>query len=50
MSQHKFSIGQIVEARTGLWAAPSGPYEIIRRLPPGGSENQYRVKIRRRWP
>jgi hypothetical protein len=44
MLQHKFSTGQLVEARTGLWAAPPGPYEIIRCLPPSGSESQYRVK------
>jgi hypothetical protein len=44
MSPHKFSTGQVVEARTGLWAAPPGPYEIIRRLPPSDTESQYRVK------
>jgi hypothetical protein len=44
MSQHKFSTGPIVEARVGLWAAPRGPYKIIQRLPPSGSENQDRVK------
>jgi hypothetical protein len=38
MSPHKFSTGQVVEARTGLWAAPAGAYEIIRRLPPSDSE------------
>jgi hypothetical protein len=44
MSPHKFSTGQVVEARKGLWAAPPGAYEIIRCLPPSGTENQYRVK------
>ena len=44
MSPHKFSTGQVVEARTGLWAAPAGAYEITRRLPPSDSENRYRVK------
>jgi len=44
MSPHKFSTGQVVEARTGLWAPPAGAYEIIRRLPPSDSENRYRVK------
>jgi len=44
MSPHKFSAGQVIEARTGLWAAPPGRYEIIRRLPPSDAEHQYRVK------
>ena len=44
MLPHKFGTGHVVEARTGPWAPPAGPYEIVRRLPPIGSENQYRVK------
>jgi hypothetical protein len=39
MSLHKFSTGQVIEARTGFWAAPLGPYEIIRRLPPSDDTN-----------
>jgi hypothetical protein len=45
MSEHKFSVGQVVEAKTGPFGAtPPGRYEITRLLPPTGASNQYRLK------
>lgn len=45
MAEHKFSVGQVVEARTGPFiATPAGAYEITRLLPPTGMSNQYRMK------
>ncbi len=45
ISEHKYKVGQVVEVRTGpLSGTPPGPYEVVRRLPPTGMSNQYRVK------
>jgi hypothetical protein len=42
---HKFSVGQVVEARASPFGlAPPGRYEIVRLLPPTGAGNQYRLK------
>lgn len=46
---HAFKVGQLVEftpsGRTGM-PASSQKYEIVRRLPPEGGENQYRIKCK----
>jgi hypothetical protein len=45
MIEHKFSLGQVVEARASLYGlTPPGRYEIVRLLPPTGMSNQYRLK------
>jgi hypothetical protein len=45
MIEHRFSVGQVVEARASLFGlTPPGPYEIMRLLPPTGTSNQYRLK------
>jgi hypothetical protein len=45
MIEHKYSVGQVVAARTSLFGlTPPGPYEIMRLLPPAGTSNQYRLK------
>ena len=45
MIAHKFSVGQLVEARASLYAlAPPGRYEIVRLLPATGASNQYRLR------
>jgi hypothetical protein len=45
MSEHKFSVGEVVEARLGqVGFAPLGRFEITRLLPPTGMSNQYRLK------
>lgn len=45
MAEHKFSVGQVVEARASAFSlTPPGPYEIMRLLPPTGVSNQYRLK------
>jgi hypothetical protein len=45
MVEHRFSVGQVVEARASLFGlTPPGPYEIMRLLPPTGTSNQYRLK------
>jgi hypothetical protein len=45
MSEHKFKIGQVVDARAfDRGVIPPGRYEVTRHLPPEGSDNQYRVK------
>jgi hypothetical protein len=45
MIAHKFSIGQVVEAKASRFGlAPPGRYEILRLLPPTGASNQYRLK------
>jgi hypothetical protein len=45
MIEHKYSVGQVVAARTSLFGlTPPGPYEIMRLLPPTGTSNQYRLK------
>lgn len=45
MFEHKFSVGQVVVARSSLFGlTPPGPYEITRLLPPTGLSNQYRMK------
>ena len=44
MPQHRYSKGQIVEARTEP-SAPPGRYEVVRQLPATtAGTNQYRVK------
>lgn len=43
--EHKYKVGQVVEVHTSpLGGTPPGPYEVVRRLPPTGWSNQYRVK------
>jgi hypothetical protein len=43
--EHKFKIGQVVEARQSMNIhTPPGPYEVTRLLPPTGTSNQYRLK------
>ena len=46
MSQHRYRMGQIVEARADkLGIVPPGRYEVVRQLPPTvAGTNQYRVK------
>ena len=45
MHAHKFTIGQVVEARASSFSlTPPGPYEVMRLLPPTGTSNQYRLK------
>ena len=45
MVEHKFRVGQLVEARTNLSDSMlPGPYEVTRLLPPTGMTLQYRVK------
>ncbi len=48
MTDHKFKIGQLVyfhPKKSSLAAgAPSGPYQITRRLPAVGGEFQYAIK------
>ena len=46
MSQHRYRMGQIVEARADkLGLIPPGRYEVVRQLPPTvAGTNQYRVK------
>jgi predicted component of type VI protein secretion system len=44
---HKFKVGQIVQfslSGVRLSYAPSGPYEITRRLPHAGGEFEYHIK------
>ena len=45
VSDHKFKPGQSVElrGRKGSWS-PTGPFSVVRPLPPQGRENQYRLK------
>jgi hypothetical protein len=48
MAEHKFKIGQLVyfhPKKSRLAAgAPTGPYQIIRRLPAADEEFQYAIK------
>jgi hypothetical protein len=45
MIAHKFTIGQVVEAKASRFGlAPPGRYEVLRQLPPTGASNQYRLK------
>jgi hypothetical protein len=45
MTEHKFTVGQVVQARASLFGlTPPGPYEIIRLIPSNGASNQYRLK------
>jgi hypothetical protein len=45
MTEHKFALGEIVEARASLYGlTPPGRYEVMRLLPPTGMSNQYRLK------
>jgi hypothetical protein len=44
---HKFNVGQIVQFhpnRNERFTAPSGAYEITKRLPHNGQEYEYRIK------
>jgi hypothetical protein len=44
-TEHKFRIGQVVEARASMFGqTPPGPYEVTRLLPPTGMSLQYRLK------
>jgi hypothetical protein len=47
MTEHKFKIGQLVylhpNSRIAV-GAPSGPYQITRRLPEADREFQYAIK------
>jgi hypothetical protein len=44
-TEHKFKIGQMVEARVSISGqTPPGTYEVTRLLPPTGTSNQYRLK------
>jgi hypothetical protein len=48
MAAHKFRVGQSVELRGRLDAkVPTGPFSVVRPLPPEGRENQYRLKSKR---
>ncbi|HEY7690671.1 MAG TPA: hypothetical protein VH835_18365 [Dongiaceae bacterium] len=43
--EHKFKLGQVVEARRSMNGyTPPGAYEVTRLLPPVGTSNQYRLK------
>lgn len=45
MIAHKFSIGQVVEAKASQFGlAPPGRYKVLRQLPPTGVSNQYRLQ------
>jgi hypothetical protein len=44
---HKFHIGQLVQFspdRSERSSAPSGVYEVIKKLPHNGQEYEYRIK------
>lgn len=43
---HRYKVGSVVRfTPSGLdKQAPAGSYQIVRQLPPDGSDNQYRVK------
>jgi hypothetical protein len=46
IKDHKYEVGQVVNftpGKSNLETSP-GLYEIVRQLPPDGSENQYRVR------
>lgn len=44
--EHKYQVGQVVDFTPGTAPLRTslGLYEIVRQLPPQGSENQYRVR------
>ncbi|MBI1777731.1 MAG: hypothetical protein HYR63_20520 [Proteobacteria bacterium] len=45
MSEHRYKVGQVVDARTLVrGVVPPGRYEVVRRLPAQEGDNQYRVK------
>jgi len=46
VKDHKYEVGQVLSFTPGALTlgAALGLYEIVRRLPPEGPENQYRVK------
>jgi hypothetical protein len=46
---HRFHAGQMVRFTRGspVRNAPDGSYQIVRQMPSGGGENQYRVKSSR---
>ena len=46
VKEHKYEVGQVLSFTPGVQTlgASLGLYEIVRRLPPDGPENQYRVK------
>jgi hypothetical protein len=50
IQMHKFHVGQSVQFnpdRGERFAAPSGAYEITKKLPHNGREYEYRIKSRR---
>jgi hypothetical protein len=46
IKNHKYEVGQVVTFTPGKLNLETSPglYEIVRQLPPDGSENQYRVR------
>jgi hypothetical protein len=46
MNEHKYKVGQVVDARQLVrGVVPPGRYEVVRHLPAQeGGDNQYRVK------
>jgi hypothetical protein len=46
IKNHKYEVGQVVNFTPGKLNLETSPgrYEVVRHLPPDGSENQYRVR------
>lgn len=44
MFVHRFSAGQVIDARVGSLAALAGAYEILGRMAVSGGDNQYWVR------
>ena len=46
LKTHKYSIGQNVRYTAGPFSrlGASGPFKIVKLLPPEGDEHQYRIK------
>ncbi len=45
VGKHKYGAGQTVEVvRNTMGGNEAGLYQVVRTLPPYGSENQYRLK------
>jgi hypothetical protein len=50
IQMHKFQVGQLVQFnldRKERTSAPSGPYEVTKKLPYNGQEYEYRIKSAR---
>jgi hypothetical protein len=50
IQMHKFQVGQLVQFnpdRKERTSAPSGPYEVTKKLPHNGQEYEYRIKSAR---